>query len=159
MGLRGSSSQTGAALHISAKHHLSTFIGKYMLLLMDTMMIAYAIDAILLSWGILTRTPGYWGLYEIQVTPDTRKTKEMTSGKLDIPAVKERARTSSLNWVAKALWHASVSWYPELCHVSWLWGWRPFRVKRAQQEQQAEGWWYENKLLREQVRSNGDQAP
>jgi len=61
---------------------------------MNMMVIVYAIDVILLSWGILASKPGS---YEIQVTPDTTKTKEMTSGKLHIPAVKKRGRTSSLS--------------------------------------------------------------
>lgn len=113
MGLRGSSSQRGAALHIPAAHHLSTFIGKYMLLLMDMMMIAYAIDATLLSWGILTRKPGYWGLYEIQVTPDTRKTKEMTSGKLHIPSSKRESK----NKLLKLSYQSSMACKCQL--VSW----------------------------------------
>lgn len=159
MGLRGSGSQRGVALHISTAQHLSTFVGKYMLLLMNMTVIVYAIDVTLLSWGIPACKTGYRGLYEIQVTPDTRKTKEMTSGKLHIPAVKKRARTCSLSRVLEAPWHTSVSWYLELCHVLWLWVWRPFRLKRAQQEHRAEGWWYENKLFRDQVGSNGGQAP
>lgn len=59
MGLRGSSSQKGAVLHISTAQHLSTFIGKYMLLLMNMIVIVYAIDVILPTWGILARKPGY----------------------------------------------------------------------------------------------------
>lgn len=59
---------------------------------MNMTVIVYTTDLILLSWGIVACKPGYRGLYEIQVTPDTRKTKEMTSGKLHIPAVKERAQ-------------------------------------------------------------------
>lgn len=33
--------------------HLSTFVWKYTLLLMNVMMIAYAVEVVLLSWGIL----------------------------------------------------------------------------------------------------------
>lgn len=94
-------------------HHLSTFIGKYMLLLMDMMVIAYAIDAILLSWGILTHKPGCWCLCEIQVTPDTRKTKEMASGKLHIPSSKRESR----NKLLKLSYQSSMACKCQL--VSW----------------------------------------